>query len=89
MMISVKKQELARIRRQNARMRNENLVLRCSLKDLERNPYSECRDVLKSICQFCTENYRSELARDGLTGPPYDCPGGCPPCPPDDQNCDM
>lgn len=86
MMVSVKREELARIKRANARMRNENQVLRCTLKNLERNPYLECKEVLKAISNFCCEHYRSERTRRGPLGPPYTCPDDCPPCPDDRSN---
>ena len=80
MMVNVNKEELQRIKRANARLRNENHVLRCTLKNLERNPYLECKEVLKAISNFCTENYKPERARRGPLGPPYICVDDCPPC---------
>ena len=63
-----------RIRRDNQRLRNENHILRCGLKNFERNPYSECRDVLKAVSAYCLDKYQSSEYRKEPYGPPYICP---------------
>lgn len=75
-MVRMRRQDLNRVRRENARIRNENHILRCSLKNMQRNPYMECRDVLQAVSAFCQEKYRSCLHR-GPTGPPFVCPESC------------
>lgn len=55
MMRKVSPEEIHRVRMCNARMRNENHLLRCTLHNITTNPYSECGRVLSSVIHHCTK----------------------------------
>lgn len=78
-MRSITEEEINRVRLSNAKIRNENHLLRCTLRNLTSDPYNECSKVLTSVIDHCTKKLSEAPsgAPDLPCEPEFQCPCDC------------